>query len=154
MHGYKHILFSTDFSEAADFAFDFAVDLANRYDAALHVLHVLPELAAQFWRGYVDGAADIENKTRAEIDAKFAAYAGCVPAGREIKAVVRFGKPGEEILDYAKSAGADLIVLGRQRHVSIFSGNTAMQVAKAAECPVLVLPLEFKRRVKAREVAT
>ncbi len=37
---YKNILFSTDFSENAQAALPFAIDLANKYGATLHLLHV------------------------------------------------------------------------------------------------------------------
>ena len=146
---FKHILICTDFSENADFAFDFSLDVAGRHPGStLHVLHVLPEPAAQFWRGYINNeASNIEDKTRAEIETRFASYKERAPAGFELQAVVRFGKPGEEILAYAKSVQADMIVVGRQGRGSIFFGNTAAHVAKFAGCPVLVLPLDFKNRV-------
>ncbi len=147
MYAFKHLLFCTDFSDNANLAFDFAVDLAGRYGCALHVLHVLPEPAAQFWRGYVNEVDNIDDKTRAEIDAHLKAYQDRLPAGQNLQAVVRFGKPGEQILAYAKSVLIDLIVLGRQGHGSIFFGNTASHVAKSAECPVFILPLDFTRRM-------
>ena len=155
MHAFQTILFCTDFSEHADFAFDFALGLAAQTPGAeLHVLHVLPEPAAQFWRGYVREVDDIDDRTRAEIDACFASLqeraggARCF-AGREPcvpRACVRVGKPGEEIVAHAKSCGADLILLGRRVHGSIFSGKTAAHVARHATCPVLVVPLDFKGR--------
>ena len=144
---FKHLLFCTDFSENADFAFDFALDVAARYPGAmLHVLHVLPEPAAQFWRSYVNEVDNIDTRMREEIDARFADYQNRAPAGYPLQATVRFGRPDEQIIAYAKSAEVDLIILGRRGHGSFFFGNTAAQVAKSAECPVLVLPMDFKRR--------
>jgi len=142
----KNILICTDFSENADFAFDFALNLAGHYPGSvLHVLHVLPEPAAQFWRGYINEVDNVEDKAREEINALFASYKNRAPAGCELQAVVRFGKPGEEILAYAKSVSSDMIVVGRQGRGAIFFGNTAAHVAKSAACPVLVLPLDFKK---------
>ena len=46
---YQRILFCTDFSENADFAFPFAVDAAARRPGSeLYLLHVIPESDAQF----------------------------------------------------------------------------------------------------------
>ena len=145
MHIFKNILFCTDFSEHADFAFDFALGLATRSPgAALHVLHVMPEPPAQFWQGYVGGVDNVEDKTRDEINARFAALqerAGALA----LQASARVGKPAEEILEYAKSASIDLVLLGRRTRGSMFSGKTAAHVAKHSACPVMVVPLDFKR---------
>ena len=146
MRTFHNILFCTDFSEHADFAFDFALGLAARAPGAtLHLLHVLPEPAAQFWRGYVNEVENIDEKIRSEIAARFASLqerAGAV----NLQTAVRFGKPAEEILAHAKSAGIDLVLLGRRARGSIFSGKTISLVANHAECPVLVVPLDFKNR--------
>jgi nucleotide-binding universal stress UspA family protein len=39
----KRILYTTDLSLHARHAFSYAVSLANRYDAKISILHVLPE---------------------------------------------------------------------------------------------------------------
>ena len=39
----KKILYSTDLSENSKFAFSYAASLANRYDAAITILHVLKD---------------------------------------------------------------------------------------------------------------
>ena len=38
---YSNILYCSDFSEEAEMAFHHAVDFCQRYDAKLHLLHVL-----------------------------------------------------------------------------------------------------------------
>ena len=147
MRTFQNILFCTDFSEHADFAFDFALGLAARAPgAALHLLHVLPEPAAQFWRGYVSEVENVEEKARGEIAARFASCQDRAGA-TALQTAVCFGKPAEEIVAHAKSAGIDLILLGRRVQGSLFSGKTLSHVAKHAPCPVLVVPLDFKNRV-------
>ena len=41
----KKILYTTDLSENARYAFSYAVSLANQYDAKITILHVLEELS-------------------------------------------------------------------------------------------------------------
>jgi nucleotide-binding universal stress UspA family protein len=53
MIAYKNILFCTDFSEDAHIAFLNALDLAKKYGAKLHILHV-PHSAYQYSRQVVD----------------------------------------------------------------------------------------------------
>ena len=66
---YRRILFCSDFSENADFAFGFAVDAAQRNSGStLYLLHVLPEPDAQFWKTYIyDSDGDPDSKAKAEL---------------------------------------------------------------------------------------
>ena len=70
---YKRILFCTDFSENANFAFDFALDSAvRRPGCILYLLHVIPEPEAQFWKTYLYEVDDIDAKAKQDIDEKIA----------------------------------------------------------------------------------
>jgi nucleotide-binding universal stress UspA family protein len=55
--------------------------------------------------------------------------------------VVRVGSPGEEIVKVADETGADLIVVGSNRHSSLHNlllGSTAAYLATHSRIPVLV----------------
>ena len=80
---FKRILFCTDFSENADFAFDFALEQARHStDCTLYLLHVVPEPDAQFWRTYVDEVENVEDKGRKDMEGRIKeAYASRVPQG-------------------------------------------------------------------------
>ena len=71
---FKKILFCTDFSENADRAFVFAANAAVRnVGCELHLLHVIPEPPAQFWKGYIyEVDEDVDARAKREIDAKLA----------------------------------------------------------------------------------
>ena len=50
------ILYATDLSENARYAFAYAVSLANLYNAAINFIHVLPEVPSRFEKkkfGYI-----------------------------------------------------------------------------------------------------
>ena len=59
-----------------------------------------------------------------------------------VELAVRVGHPGEEIVDYAKSVSADLIVVPSHGYHGLkrfFLGSVAEQVIRHAACDVLVL---------------
>lgn len=151
---YRKILFCTDFSENANFAFDFAIDAALRNKGCtLWLLHVIPEPDAQFWKGYVYEVGDVDAKARADIDyALDTDYRPRVPDGVAFQVEMLIGDAARTILDFAEQQGADLIVMGRQGRGAIAQwllGNVAGKVARKALCPVLVVPLAFKARMPA-----
>jgi nucleotide-binding universal stress UspA family protein len=149
----RKILFCTDFSENAEFAFQFAVDAARRRPGCeLYLLHVIPEVEAQFWKTYVYDAEDVDNKAKQDMDKRIQeAYLSRVPEGINIKVEYRLGNDWQEILDFAQQMKADLIVMGRQGRGALqkaLFGNVTEKVVRKAECAVLVVPLSFQQRLK------
>jgi hypothetical protein len=65
------VLFCTDFSQNADFAFNYAVDaVIKRPSSELYLLHVIPESDSQFWKTYIYDVEDIDNKAKHDIDTR------------------------------------------------------------------------------------
>ncbi len=148
----RHVLFCTDFSANADGAFALAVEEAARApDSRLTLLHVLPEPEAQFWKSYIYEVENVDAKARADIDRKLEAdYRPQVPEGLDFQTCFRTGNPAQTILDVAREESVDLVVLGRQGHGSVFYGNVASRVARHADCPVLIVPMAYLDRGRAR----
>ena len=140
------VLYCTDFSENASRAFAYALNAANlRAGSELHLIHVIPEPDAQFWKSYIyDAEGDVDEKAKKDIDEKIdREYRPQVPEGLVFKTAFRIGKSHAEILKYAEEIGAGLIVVGRQGAgalSSLFFGSVAEKVVKKAHCPVLVIP--------------
>ena len=146
----RTILFCTDFSENADFAFDFAVDAALRNPGCvLTLLHVIPEPEAQFWRTYIYEVDDVDVKARTDIDQKVdSSYRTRVPDALDFRVLMRIGNTAQQILSVAEETKADLIVLGRQGHGAfekLLFGNVAGKVARRAFCPVMLVPMDYVR---------
>jgi len=142
---YDRILFCTDFSLNADFAFYFALKSAERsVNAALHILHVIPEPEAQFWLTYLYEADDVDSKVREDMDRKIKdSYMDLIPEHITAVTAVRQGKTHEAILYYAGEINADLIVMGRHGFTGLgkaFFGNVTEKIVLHARCPVLVIP--------------
>jgi nucleotide-binding universal stress UspA family protein len=149
---FQRILFCTDLSENADFAFDFAVDAARRrLGCELFLLHVIPESEAQFWKTYVYEVDDVDNKAKRDLDERIRqAYVSRLPQDVEMKIEFRIGKDWQEILDFAENNQIDLIVMGRQGSGSLqkaLFGNVTEKVVRKALCAVLVVPLSYQKRL-------
>jgi nucleotide-binding universal stress UspA family protein len=149
---FQRILFCTDFSENADFAFGFALDSATRRPGCtLYLLHVIPEPEAQFWKTYIYEVDDVDKKAKHDIDERLEPYHSRVPEGFDFQVEIRIGKDSQQILEFAEEKEVDLIVIGRQGHGSletVLFGNVTEKVVRKAKCAVLVVPLSLKQRME------
>ena len=126
----KKILFCTDFSGSA---WPFALSLAMEYNAELTLLHVLDATPS---------GADLESRA-GEVTRELL---NSVPADAgdwcTLKAVVRFGRPYQEIVQLALESQADVVVMGvRGRNaldLALF-GSTTHRVLQLGSCPVLAV---------------
>ncbi len=148
---FQKILFCTDFSENADFAFSFAVDAAARFpESELFLIHVIPETESQFWKTYIYEVEDVDSKAKHDIDKKVDdIYRSRLPEDQDMQVEFRVGKDWQEILKFAHEQDVDLIVIGRHGHSSLekaLFGNVAEKIVRKAECAVLVVPLSYKKK--------
>jgi nucleotide-binding universal stress UspA family protein len=143
---YKNILFCTDFSEHAQTAVPIAVDLAKKYGATLHIVHVYPEA------GHI---AEFEQPVHGEIGLGLVQPAGtetekklgalCQEISFELgscKNKLLRGKPAAEIVRYAKEEGIDLLVMsshGLSGLEHAIFGSTAEKVLRESPCNVFIV---------------
>lgn len=156
---YSKILFCTDFSDNADFAFRYALDAAiRRPGCTLYLLHVIPEPDAQFWKTYIYELEDVDNKAKQDIDAKIKeVYMSRVPRGINFQVKMIVGRDYLKILEFAKKNDVDLIVMGRHGHSAlekVLFGNVTEKVVRKADCAVLVVPLSVKEKADAPQKDT
>ena len=154
---YKNVLFCTDFSEDANIAFLHALELAKRYDARLHILHV-PHSSYTYVRHIVDehvpeGAEGGEAFFNEEIEKK-AKEALAKEYGKKLRDfknylfVIKNGAPDVEIIRYAKKNNIDVIVmgaLGKSELERIEHGSTVANVSRYAHCHVIAIRNPAKR---------
>lgn len=142
----ERILWPTDFSSLSLHGGRCARALCEHFDAALHVVHVIPPLLPPDFLVTLPAevpseSADDEllHACRGRLDALIdEQFAGLTRVARE----VFFGHAWSGICHYAEKAAIDLIVVtthGRTglRHVLI--GSTAERIVQHAPCPVLVV---------------
>ena len=133
----KKILIAYDGSNPSETAFEFALDLAKKYGAELHILAVAsaPEFGAE-----VETEAIIESSRRHYTQLLHSLKTKV--AGLTAKFEVMLGHPAESIVLYAEKHGIDHIVVGHRGH-SLFErwllGSVARQVIAYTPCAVTVV---------------
>ncbi len=139
---FKKILCPVDFSQFSQEVVDYAVDLAIKYGAELHIMHVIPNMT--YFTPYEsfltpENLVAIEKHIQDQVENDFEkVLKQNVPA----KKVIRTGVPFVEIIDYAKSESIDLIVMGthgRSGIEHILIGNVAEKVVRKSPCPVMTI---------------
>ncbi|NNK86199.1 MAG: universal stress protein [Desulfobacterales bacterium] len=165
----KNILYATDLSENARYAFAYALSLANLYGAQITFLHVLPEvseladsniigyISADRWeeikaqhfseaREAIIGKKRNSGAAKAVLD-QFSEDAKLGPEGSGLIAddiIVERGNPVEQILKQAEEKKCDLIVMGTHGQGTledVMMGSTARRVLRRSKKPVLVIRL-------------
>jgi len=138
----KHILVPTDFSEYADYALDYAIELAKGLQARLTVLYVFHLSALALGEAPPAVLADTLEamETHAQQQTQMA-LARVQAAGLQGDSAIVEGIPFQAILDTAKDKEADLIVMGTHGRTGLthaLMGSVAEKVVRLAPCPVLV----------------
>lgn len=140
----NHILVPTDFSECSERARAYACELATRFSAELHLLHVVTPIALPGYTGPVPGPLPDE-VLYPEVGARRELDQWNDPAFEEITRVTRSaisGTPFVEIVRYARNQNVDLIVMGthgRSGLVHALLGSVTEKVVRKAPCPVLTV---------------
>lgn len=140
----QRILVPTDFSESAATAMNYACELADKFQAELHVLHTLevhPAPTPDFGMGLALPRYTTESK-EAVAKSLSTLIESSKTAGRTVVHAVLEGSPRMEIVRYARQHEIDLIVLsthGRTGLSHVLIGSVAENVVRTAPCPVLTV---------------
>lgn len=139
----KNILVPTDGSNHAKKAIDYASDLASKYGATVHLMHVIPQ--SEIPEG-LDRYMEVERieAPREEVLKKIGD--GIIKAGltearargvKDVKSSVVIGDPAEKIVEFAKENGVDMIIIGSRglgAMKGILLGSVSSKVCHVAEC--------------------
>ena len=142
----KNILFPSDFSEHSLAARNHALDLARKYDAKLHFLHVADD-SSQYWMSAGDNVVPVviseqelmetsSQQMNAFIDKYFADDRDVLTTN------IVIGRPFLEIIRYAKDNNIDMIVMSTHGHgalASMLLGSVTEKVIRKSPCPVLTV---------------
>jgi len=132
-HRLSRVLYCTDFSINSERALQYAISLAAEYGAELTMLHVA-------------GSAEEPARAEAIIAERTVALDKLISDTQRkhlnLRRLVRFGKPFEQIVRHAEEAQTSLIVMtargGDALDRAVF-GSTTYRVIQLGPCPVLAV---------------
>ncbi|HEX6731894.1 MAG TPA: universal stress protein [Pyrinomonadaceae bacterium] len=135
----KRVLIAYDFSDFSELALNYALSVAQEYQAELHLLHILPTSTKEpeiSWQPYGQEGAYHTAARRLQKVVPAETHLWC-----KVRNVVSEGQPYREILTYAETNQIDLICIGA--HGAGFGmrtlfGSNVDRVLRQAPCPVLV----------------
>ena len=135
------ILAAVEDSDHGEAAARTAASYARRLDAELHAIHVV-NIPKAVYTMFTEVPLQSEEVAAA---AAAAVWARMLPvfeeAGVEVTPVDLEGIESDQIVSYAESIGADLIVVGNRRLGELrrlFLGSTSSRVIQLAPCDVLI----------------
>ena len=142
----KNVLVATDFGEAAETALAYGRELAGRFGATLHALHVAENvyITAFGSETYASFAPDLQRELQESAHRRLKDAIGVTGPGepKTIPAVMTSSSPAFAIIDYANEHDIDLIVMGTHGRGTLghfLMGSVAERVVRLAGCPVLTI---------------
>ena len=139
----ENLLIPTDFSACADHALTHAIELADRFDANLHILHVVNELDPD-WYGITDAqerAVKLRAQIREEAEERLHKLAPDDELETTISLQLSFDV-ADSINEYVEERAIDLVVMGthgRKGMDRLMLGNVADKLIRHAPCPVMTV---------------
>jgi nucleotide-binding universal stress UspA family protein len=135
---FSNIVFGTDFSKAADYAYRWAYKLASTVGAKLHLFHACDINTTT--AGVIMEQAEIENQIQKAKEKIEKRYLSKMNGYDNYSVEVREGIPYVEILKFAREKTGDLIVMAHHtREIDpekAVLGSTVEQVVLRSACPV------------------
>ncbi len=138
----RNILVPVELGSHAAPVLDYAVALAAKLDAKLHLLHVAsrPLIGSEVSIAVAETAmGDLMAQWQQQLDLLVAARASKAPFA---PTMLRVGDPANVIVEVANELHADLLVMGthgRRGVARLLLGSVAESVARSSDCPVLLL---------------
>ncbi len=142
----SRILVPVDLSAYSERALEYAIALAGRLGASLHLLHVVEDpMATGVWGGetVIPDLPELRQELVDDAERRLVAYREAAERVRvPVVTTVRLGLAAITIVEHAKSLGVDLIVIGthgRTGLAHLLMGSVAERVLRHAPCPVLTV---------------
>ncbi len=144
INSYKNILVAIDFSEHSEITVQRAMQLAEKYNARLTIIHALEhvtrydrsfEVMVEAEESFETDEVVFENaeKKMKEITEKI--------DRKNVQTDIIWGRPKSTLLSYAEAQRVDLIVMGSHGHHGLAKllGSTTNRIINSARCDVLVV---------------
>lgn len=145
MEDIKNILVPLTLTKASKNILDYAVSLADKFNAKLTVLHVLREpkmdlSEIDYESGFLQKVKEHQEKEmRDELERLITKECS---KKYNISYEMKWGQPYVEIVNKAKSINADIIIMGTHGRTGlshVLLGSVAEKVLRLAPCPVMII---------------
>lgn len=154
----NRILVPIDFSDYSKKALRYAINFAKLFNAEMILIYVVEPILypPDFSMGQIaipTVSTEFDERAKEELTKLSKSE---IPQGVKVSTVIKTGKPFVEIIETAREADVDLIIIATHGHSGvehILFGSTAEKVVRKAPCPVLTLrePVKgflFKEEIK------
>jgi universal stress protein A len=140
MNNYRRILLAADLTEESRRVADRAVALAKRFEAELHIIHVIEPLSLAYGGDIPMDLSSVQEQIHAQAKSHLAEFAASIGVAPERRYLI-FGRPEAEIHRVAKEKAVDLVVVGSHgRHgLALLLGSTANGVLHGSPTDVLAV---------------
>jgi nucleotide-binding universal stress UspA family protein len=123
----NRVLFATDLSAESFSAISYVLTAAKTWQADIDVLHVCSPVTSKCQGSMESLSRTMDSFTRGEGEVA-------------VRYHIQPGTPSATVLNFARQNNEDLIVLGLDRHRSLYSGpplSHAYEIVRQSKCPVL-----------------
>ena len=155
----KKILYATDLSKNARYAFGYAASLANRYDAKITVVHVLEDVSSssmslvshiigekrwvELKQKHIQEVLDMNREHLSQFCSEVSeSFKECPFIVEDI--IAKQGEAVQVILNLVENADYDIVVVGSHGHgilAGALMGGTSRRIVRRCKKPVLVVRL-------------
>ncbi len=141
MNNYKNLLCPVDFSDISSHALQIAINLALRFRAGLHVIHVFQLPASAFPEGVYEAPDDMETKIEDQLLNRLNEFVNNINTQKtNITTGIYEGIPHVEIVRSADENNTDMIIIGTHGRTGlsqVLLGSVAERVIRTSSIPVL-----------------
>jgi nucleotide-binding universal stress UspA family protein len=127
------ILVPTDFSDSANNAFSYALDMAGSLGAHIILAHI--------YQPEVESVPEDRLERYMNSIESYKKLAGSI----DVRPILEVGEPSSALVELSKSLGPDLLIMGTQgaaSHDTKPLGSVAATLIAKGACPVLAIPVE------------
>ena len=140
MSGYTNLLVAVDLSEESAEVAAKARDLAGKYGAQLHIIHVIEPLSFAYGGDIPMDFSGIQDEIHQQANQQLQRFSETNDIPEANQHIV-LGRPEVEIHTLAEELGTDLVVVGSHGRygLALLMGSTANGVLHGATCDVLAI---------------
>ncbi|MDS0301228.1 universal stress protein [Halogeometricum sp. S1BR25-6] len=156
---YTDILIPTDGSDNVEPAIQYGLELARRYDATVHALHVVDSSPIERKLELTALETDLETLPDTWYEAGDAATkqieTRAAEHGLDAVTEVRRGIPAREIRSYITDTGIDLVCMGTRGHTGldrVLLGSVTKRIVRTVDIPVLSVKSKLTGTISESEI--